>query len=130
MAQPAPIVVEPIVRDLSTSPQRLTTSIPTYPFFPEPGQDLISLQTSVKRLKEGYEMMTGQRGPNEYSLVEGLLSITKKTGNSIARIIELTEVQATTTSALVAWTKILEADLYTSDTSLTGRITEIERVVL
>jgi hypothetical protein len=130
MAQPATITVEPIVRDLSTSPQQFALTPPTYPFVPEPGQDLISLQASVKRLKEGYEMMTGQRGPSEYSLVEGMLSISKKTANSIARIIEINEVQATTTSALVAWTKILEADLYTGPDNWTGRITEVERVVL
>jgi hypothetical protein len=97
--------------DMSVSPTAVNQTHPQYPTIPEPSQDLASLQTALSRLKEGYEMLTGQRGKNEYNLVEGLLSIHKQLGSSTARLLELNEVTVSATAASAKRIEILEAEV-------------------
>lgn len=86
-------------------------ALPQYPSVPEPSQDLPSIKEALMRLKEGYEMLTGQRGRAEYNLVEGLISIHKQLGNSTARMLELNEIRVSETSASAKRIEILEAEI-------------------
>jgi hypothetical protein len=75
----------------------------------EPGQDVVSLQRAVLQLKEAVELLTGQRGANEYSLIDGLVQLQKANGTSSGRILELNEVVLGGETSLVQRTTILES---------------------
>lgn len=82
------------------------------------------------RLKEGYEMLTGQRGPNEYSMVEGLTIIQKRLGGSTARMYELNRLVVEANLALAERTQLIEAEITNArggNTTLTARITQVDQ---
>lgn len=104
----------------------------TYPSLLPPSLDPGSLQKSILRLNEVVEMITGQRGPAEYSLQEGMISIRKSltvAGATItASIRELNEVLVAADKALAQRTTIIEAEIVGArggQLNLAARITEV-----
>lgn len=95
----------------SVSPQDANASVPTYPGIPEPGQDPVSLQATVLRLKEIVEMLTGTRaGGSETDVVGGYLLLQKSTANSSARLEIINQVTANANFAMASHITILDAE--------------------
>lgn len=93
------------------------SSGPQYPSIEEPMQDLASLQSVAKQVKEVIETMTGQRGNVDESSLEYRLrqlqkELTLPDGTTLsARVAELTEVAVTDVSAIARRTEIIEAEI-------------------
>lgn len=114
----------------SVTPQTAETRVRTYPTVPSPTRDLASLQAAVERLKEGYELLTGQTGPREYSMQEGLTQVRRQVGNTTARMLELNEVQTSANNALAQRTTIIETEITNARgglTSLSAKITAVDQ---
>ena len=114
-----PMVVQPPVQVATpaqapvqaVSPEDANAAVPQYPGIPEPGQDLVSMQATVVRLKEIVEMMTGTRaGGSETDVVGGHLLLQKSSANSSARLEEINQVTANANFAMAARVVILEAE--------------------
>ncbi len=78
-------------------------------------------------------MLTGQRGPKEYSFPEGMLQIQKRLVTAEAtltgRIVEINEISLQANEALAQRTSIIEAELVAAragEPSLLARITEVD----
>jgi hypothetical protein len=95
----------------AVSPEDANAAAPAYPGIPEPGQDLVSIQATVARLKEIVEMMTGTRaGGSETDVVGGHLLLQKSSANSSARLEEINQVTANANFAMAAHILILDAE--------------------
>ena len=114
-----PMVVQPPVQVATpaqapvqaASPEEANAAVPQYPGIPEPGQDLVSIQATVARLKEIVEMMTGTRaGGSETDVVGGHLLLQKSSANSSARLEEINQVTANANFAMAARVVTLEAE--------------------
>ena len=118
----------------AVSPRDANAVAPTYPGIPEPGQDLVSLQTTVLRLKETVEMMNGTRGDEETDLVGGYLLLQKSTANSSARLEILNQVTANANFAMATRITTLEAEFRTftgvdpTGTTFNAKLTETLQV--
>jgi hypothetical protein len=80
------------------------------------------------RLKEGYELLTGQRGPAAYSLQEGLTQIQRVSGNTRASILELNELVVSANTAMAQRTTLIEAEIAAAragEATLAARFTEV-----
>ena len=106
---PAPITPQSAPQK-AASPQDANAIAPKYPAIPEPGQDVVSLQATVVRLKEAVEMMTGTIGGSETDLVGGYLLLQKSTANSSARLEEINQVTANANFAMATHILILDAE--------------------
>lgn len=80
-----------------------------YPSISDPTQDVASLQATVRQLKEAVELLTGQRGGAQYSVVEGLAEVRKVSGQAVARFSTYVQVTAVQNKAEVTRTEMLEA---------------------
>jgi hypothetical protein len=95
----------------AVSPQDANAAVPQYPGIPEPGQDLVSLQATVVRLKEIVEMMTGTRAEgSETDIVGGHLLLQKSTANSSARLEIINQVTANANFAFATQITTLSAE--------------------
>lgn len=115
--------------NMAASAQEVSRTPPKYPTVPEPSRDPASLQEAIVRLKEGYEMLTGQRGANEYSIVEGLTIIQKRAANSTARMYELNRLVTEANLALAERTTLIEAEILAAragEVNLLARITQVD----
>lgn len=118
----------------AVSPRDANAVAPTYPGIPEPGQDLVSLQATVLRLKETVEMMNGTRGDEETDLVGGYLLLQKSTANSSARLEILNQVTANANFAMATRITTLEAEFRTftgvdpTGTTFNAKLTETLQV--
>lgn len=118
----------------AVSPRDANAHPPTYPGIPEPGQDLVSLQATVLRLKETVEMMNGTRGDEETDLVGGYLLLQKSTANSSARLEILNQVTANANFAMATRITTLEAEFKNftgvdpNGTSFSAKMTETLQV--
>lgn len=100
-----------------------------YPTITEPTQDIKSIQQSIGQIKEICEMLTGQRGPTEYSIQEGLSKIERVSDKFGASIRDLTEIAADATGAYAQRISILEAEMTAArqgQTSVSARITQVD----
>lgn len=118
----------------SVTPQVAQVPARTYPTVPYPTREPASLQASVERLKEGYELLTGQTGPKEYSMQEGLTQIRRQLFTAdqtvTARMLELNEAQTSANNALAQRTTIIEAEITNArggEASLLARITTVDQ---
>lgn len=111
----------------------MVPEVEQYPAIPDPTIDPLSIQQAIQRLKEGYELLTGQRGPKKYSFPEGMLELRKQIaiGDNVVsgRIMDLNELVVTANGALAQRTTILEAEMTYArgdQPSLLARITQVD----
>jgi hypothetical protein len=100
-----------------------------YPTITEPTQDIRSIQQSIGQIKEIVEMLTGQRGPTEYSLQEGLSKIERVSEVFGASIRDLTEIAADANGAFAERVSIIEAEMLDArggEPSVAARITTVD----
>jgi len=104
---------------------------PQYPAIPKPAQSFASLQQTCERLKEVTELLTGQRGAAEYSLVDGLMQIKKVSGNAVGSIKELNRLVVEDGKVVVERIEIIEAEIVAAragEVDLHAKITKVETV--
>lgn len=104
------------------------------PAIPEPGMDLASMRVTVMRMREAIQAMTGQRGPRDFDLYQGLRTISRHVSEEgrerHAEIRELNEVIIEGDEVLALQYTELNAEVVSArqgEPSLSARVTELDQ---